>query len=243
VFTSETYGEGFALELTEHYRTLRSDYPTVRHVLVDLDRALVPISGTQLRADVHHFRRHLSPEVYASFVERVVLLGGESSGKSTLAVALAGHFGTRHVAEYGRELWEAQRGALTFDDMTRIATEQVRREEATLQHSRRYLFCDTSPLTTLVYSRLMFSKVAPSLEAAACRGYHHTVLCRPDFDFVQDGTRRDASFRQRQHAVYTRELEQRNVRYVEASGSLGQRIDQVAAALARSPLPSGSCPR
>lgn len=227
VFTSEDYGDGFAAELTRFYRQTDADYPPITHVCVDLARAEVAISGTRVRADVHGAREYLAPEVYATFVERVVLLGGESTGKSTLAQALAQHFDTELVEEYGRELWVERAGDLRYEDMLTIAREQVRRERAARVRAKRYLFCDTSALTTLFYSGEMFGSVASELQQLARRGYHHTFLCAPDFDFVQDGTRRDASFRAQQHDWYRRELARRGFAYTEVTGTVAERVAQV----------------
>jgi hypothetical protein len=129
VFTSEDYGDAFAAELTRCFRERSPGLPAVQHVSVDRERRSVPISGTILRRNIHAHREWLSPQVYASFVQRVCLLGGESSGKSTLAEALAREFQTAQVAEFGRELWEAKSGELALDDMRHIAEVQVRREE------------------------------------------------------------------------------------------------------------------
>ena len=231
VFTSETYGDPFAAELTRFFREEDPGVPTVRHVLVDLERREVPVSGTAVRADVHGQRRFLSPAVYASFVERVCVLGGESSGKSTLAAALAERLGTAHVEEYGRELWEARGGKLAWEDMVEIGRVQVAREEAAARRARRFLICDTSPLTTLFYSWEMFGRVDPELERLAERRYGRVVLCAPDFAFVQDGTRQDAAFRARQHAWYAERLRERGEPWMVAAGSVEERVAAVAAAL------------
>jgi HTH-type transcriptional repressor of NAD biosynthesis genes len=218
VFTSEAYGEGFARYLSTRLGR------EVAHVAVDPERRIVPISASRIRDDVHAHRRYLSPHVYASFIERVCLLGGESSGKTTLARALAERFHTQWVHEYGRELWEAQRGQLSAEDLVRIARMQIARELAAARQSTRWLFCDTSPLTTLIYSHAMLGTADPVLERLADRGYHRIVLCAPDFEFVQDGTRRDAAFRQEQHAAYVREIESRGWSYFVASGSVAARV-------------------
>jgi HTH-type transcriptional regulator, transcriptional repressor of NAD biosynthesis genes len=232
VFTSEDYGDGFARKLTDCFRQRISDADEVSHVLVDRARTRVPISGTLIRSDVHRHRSFLSPEVYASFVDRVCLLGGESSGKTTLAASLASAFDSSWAPEYGRELWEERAGNLRFEDMVHIARTQIDRERVAAGRARRWLFCDTSPLTTLLYSQDLFGKADSELAVLASRPYHRTILCEPDFEFVQDGTRRDDAFRRRQHEWYLRELEQRRVAYDVVAGTLDARVARVRELLA-----------
>ena len=227
VFSSEDYGPGFAHLLQRHYAM-----GAVAHVSVDQARTLVPVSGTRVRQDPHVHSAFLSPVVRASFVARVCVLGGESSGKTTLAGALAAHFDTAWVAEYGRELWESQDGILAYDDLLKIGREQLRREAAAAGQARRWLFCDTSPLTTYFYCVEMFGKAEAQLLELAGHAYDLVVLCAPDFPFIQDGTRRDDSFRVRQHGWYRAELARRGIAHVDVTGSVDDRVSQVARALA-----------
>ena len=220
VFTSESYGEGFAACLDKYFRSHNPSAKPVRHVLVDPARVAVPTSGRSIREDVHAARQWLHPFVYASFVDRVVCLGGESSGKSTLAEALARAFGSVHAPEFGREWWVEKGGNLEFDDLLFIARRQVDRERRLAEQANRYLFCDTSPLTTLFYCLDQFGKSSEELVALAERTYALTVLCAPDFEFVQDGTRREPEFRLRQHDWYVRQLRQRGIPCIEVHGSV-----------------------
>ena len=80
------------------------------------------------------------------------------------------------MPEYGRALWDDQRGLLSEQDLLKIAHEQIRRKEDSLRLAQGYLFCDTSPLTTLGYSYWMFGTVHPKLTSP--RGT--TVRCRGD---------------------------------------------------------------
>ena len=73
----------------------------------------------------------------------------------------------------------------------------------------------------------MFDRADPALESMAQQRYDHVFLCAPDFDFVQDGTRREAGFRQRQHDWYVAELTRHHIPYVLLSGALPQRIAAV----------------
>lgn len=233
VFTSETYGDGFAQVLTAQFQQIVPNAPPVKHVCIDPGRSAVPISGTRVRLSPHENRQFLSPAVYASFVERVCILGGESSGKTTLAQALAQHHGSVWVPEYGRELWERKNGQLVLSDMLEIGRQQWQREEELACAANRFLFCDTSALTTLFYSQAMFGSVAPELTSLAQRHYAHVMLCAPDFDFVQDGTRRDAAFRDQQHAWYVQELASRSILYTLLTGTVAQRLQQAQSCLKR----------
>ncbi|HEX8399777.1 MAG TPA: AAA family ATPase [Pyrinomonadaceae bacterium] len=230
VFTSEDYGEGFAAELTRYF-ALYADFPEVRHISVDLRRETFPVSGTQLRENVHDLKHFLSPEVYASFIRRVCFLGGESSGKSSLAKTIAREFETAFVAEYGRTLWEEQSGNLAFEDLLKIAKTHIKHEESAARGSNRFLFVDTTPLTTLFYSLHLFGKADPELKWLANRKYDYTFLCASDFPFVQDGTRAGEELRNRQHEWYLQQLKQRNVEYILLQGNFAERIERIKSVL------------
>jgi len=234
IFTSEPDGSDFADELTRWFQRQGPARSPVVAVAVDPDRASAPISGRRVREDVHAHRAWLSPDVYRDFVRRLVLLGGESTGKSSLAQALAAALDTLHVPEYGRELWLERRGALAFPDLLHIGQQQIAREEAALGRANRWLICDTSPLTTLFYSHHLFARADPALEALAARTYDLVVLCAPDFAFVQDGTRQDAAFRRHQHAWYLDQLARRQIHFLSAAGSMDERIATIRRAAAAS---------
>lgn len=230
VFTSEEYGPGFASVLSQQQQLHGGR--AVAHVEVDPARRSVPVSGTAVRADLHAQRQQLAPQVYRDFVRRVVLLGGESTGKSTLAWTLATRCGSVYATEYGRELWEAQDGQLQEKDLLHIAQTQVAREEDLLGAANVWLVCDTSPLTTLLYAEAMFGRADPTLLELAQREYDLVLLCDPDVPFVQDGTRRDEEFRHWQHRWYLRELEARKIPFLQLRGIWQQREAAALAAMA-----------
>lgn len=226
VFTSESYGEGFADSLSRQFGA------KVTHVSIDPSRTQRPVSGTAVRADPSAWRAFVSPEVYADLVPRVCLLGGESSGKTTLAQALAQRLQTVCVAEYGRERWEELGGrVMTAYELLHVAQMQVRREIDAAQQARAWLVCDTSPLTTLQYCLIDHGQAPEELHRLACRPYDLVVLCDGDFRFVQDGTRRDDSFRALQQARTIEALQRLSVPFLVVKGGVGERIEQVLAAL------------
>jgi HTH-type transcriptional repressor of NAD biosynthesis genes len=233
VFTSETYGAGFAQALGRAQRAWATGTEEVHHVSVDAGRTQVPISATRLRRDITLHADFLSPVVRADFVRRICLVGGESSGKTTLAAALAARHNTRWVAEYGREHWERKAGRLQPDDMVAIAERQVERERLAARSARTYLFCDTGPIVTLCYCDSLFGTAPPRVQALATQRHDLYVLCAPDFMFVQDGTRQDAAFRAWQTHWYEAALARLALPTLQVHGDIEARCAQVDAALQR----------
>ena len=177
---------------------------------------------------------------------RLCLLGGESSGKTTLARALAERMGTLWVPEYGRELWERLRRTLNAEELVQVAQRQVELEDQAQDRACGWLVCDTSPLTTLQYCLHDHGQAAPELQALARRAYDATVVCLPDFDFVQDGCRRDETFRREQHQWTLERLAEMGVSPLIVHGSTTQRLAQVLEHLAKTdrvPPPPDPTPR
>ncbi|MDZ7811623.1 MAG: AAA family ATPase [Ideonella sp.] len=229
LFCSEPWGPACAQVLST---TLGS---TVRPVLVDVARTTHPIAASHIRAQPWAHALHLSPQVWADWLPRVLLLGAESTGKTTLAQALAQALHTEWVPEFGREWWVQRGGQLTPDDLLHIAREQCRLEDAAAlrvaHQGGHVLVCDTSPLTTLGYAELDHSPAAPALRPWALRPYALTVLCEPDFGLVQDGTRRDLAWQHRQHTWTQQALAERGVQALPVRGSVAERVAAVRAAL------------
>ncbi len=72
-------------------------------MLVDPKRTFMSISGAQIRENPFRYWEYIPTEVKPFFVRTVAILGGESSGKSTLVNKLANIFNTTSAWEYGRD--------------------------------------------------------------------------------------------------------------------------------------------
>lgn len=228
VFTSEDYGQGFAEHLSEYFSSMFIYPVTVKHVMVDKERVEYPISGTQLRESVMYMDRFVPYYVRKDFVRKVLFLGAESTGKTTLVQALGDE---KHTAlEFGRFLFNKREGKLRYEDMTRIGNGQLEVEAYKAANLRmdEFLYCDTSPLTTQFYSQEWFGRTSAKLVHAVWDSedsYYKIFLCAPDFPMVQDGTRQDETFRSKGHRYYLEQL--RNKKYTLLSGSLEERIAKV----------------
>jgi HTH-type transcriptional repressor of NAD biosynthesis genes len=167
----------------------------------------------------------------AGGIARIAIVGGESSGKSTLVAALGTRYGEPCVAEYGRTLWEAQGGHTSYEDLRAIAVRHVADEEAAMARANRCIFVDTTPLTTLWYSLDGFGVVDAELAQRAWRPYDLTLVCAPDFAFVQDGTRASDDFRLRHDRWIRATLRARGVDFHDVRGTIATRLTAVAALL------------
>ena len=222
VVTGESYGPALA----EHLGAT--------HVMFDPDRTRSPLSGTAIRADVHAHRQDLDPIVYAHFAERVVFLGAESTGKSTIAQAIAERMGTTWVAEYGRTYYEAHAGELGLDDYLAIAQEHRHLEDEAARRANRYVFVDTNAMTTLFFSHYYNRNSVPALRMLAddCRGrYRHVFVCDDDIPFEQDGWRDNEVWRARMQGMVLHDLAVRGIKYTLVTGPLEDRVAQVTSVL------------
>lgn len=166
-------------------------------------------------------------------MKRVAILGAESSGKSTLAAALAARYDTVWVPEYLREFVEVHQRVPCAADQFLIASIQLERERAAEPGANGMLFCDPTPLMTVIYSRYYFG--APDARLAALADnlhYDATFVTAPDTPWEADGLQRESeSVRQIIHQMLLDELAARKIAYTMVTGNLEQRLLQAAARL------------
>jgi len=222
VFTSESYGDRYAALMGS------------THVCVDAERRVVPISATMIRSRPRQHLDDLEPCVRAHVVRRVVIIGAESTGTTTLSIALAEHYQTTWVPEFGRLYTEARRprGELwRSDEFTFIAVEQARMEDALARLANKVLICDTDPFATTIWHERYLNAPSRAVRAvAATRKYDLYILTDTDIPFVQDGIRDGEHIRQWMHDRFRDELSGMATPLLVVSGSREHRL---AAAIAR----------
>jgi HTH-type transcriptional repressor of NAD biosynthesis genes len=221
VFTSEDYGDEFARHLG------------CAHVQVDKARAAVNISGTRVRRDPLGCWEFLEPPVRAFYALRVCLVGAESTGKTTLAGALAEHYQTVWVPEYGREYSErklAEEGGYDFstEEFANIAARQCEMEDEAARRANRILICDTDAFATSVWHRRYVGARSPEVERIVARHQRPDLYLLTDIatPFVQDGTRDGELVREWMHQTFVEELSTQGQPYRCISGTHGERVRQ-----------------
>lgn len=146
----------------------------------------------------------------------VVVTGGESTGKTTLAAQLADALGTAWVPEFSRTYAESAHRPLTADDVTPIARGQMAAEEearaqwtATWGASATWppLVLDTDLISTTVYAEHYYGACPPWIMSAARERVGSLyLLCEPDLPWSADGVRDQPSARAQLHAAFRERL-------------------------------------
>lgn len=216
-FTSEAYGEPWCKAMG------------CEHVLVDLDRLAVPISGTMVRQDPLAAWEFLEPPVRAYFAKRVVVLGAESTGTTTLVKALAARYATVWAPEYGRFYAEGKYASPDHDwrsdEFVHIAESQKRIVDHLARSADKIIFSDTDALATAIWHERYVGRRAPEVEALAAVWKPDLYLLTGDeIPFEQDGLRDGEHLRHWMHGRFEEVLAAQDVPYAVLRGPHEERM-------------------
>ena len=220
VFASEDYGFKLAEILGAAY------------IPVDHARELVPISGTELRAEPLKNWRYLPPCVRPYFVRRVCIIGSESTGKSVLARRLAEHFHTVYVSEYARGLISLRGNQVDREVFPLIARGHAASEDALARQSQKLLFCDTDLIVTTIWSETFFNDCPQWIRDWADEHQYDLYLVADSHaPWVDDPQRFLPNERAAFQARCIGELEKRGRPYVVVNGDWEERFQQAVEAV------------
>jgi NadR type nicotinamide-nucleotide adenylyltransferase len=229
VFTSEGYGDDYAAHLG------------CVHVSVDPARSKIPCSGTAVRNDPFSMWELIDPPVRAWYAKRVVILGAESTGTTTLAQDLAAKINTVWVPEYGRE-YSSHKHSIgdkewhTHEFVT-IAREQMRQEDAAARLANRILICDTNAFATRLWHRRYMGCESAELDAIASNCQADLYLLTGDeIPFVQDGLRDGEHIRHEMHRWFEEELSHQSTPWHHIKGNRLERLHRALQSMSRSAL-------
>jgi len=221
VYTSEDYGHAY------------SRFLGTRHVQVDKPRSAFPVSGTMVRADPLGSWEFLEPPVRAHYAIRVVLLGAESTGKTTLAERLASSLDTIAVPEFGRTYTEAKIKAgngseWSSREFVTIASRQAAMADAAARICNKVVVCDTDAFATAIWHRRYMGSRSAEVEAiaAAEKAPDLCILTDVNTPFVADGTRDGEMIRGWMDEVFREELARSGRRFIEVSGPIETRLQE-----------------
>lgn len=166
-------------------------------------------------------------------VQKIVIIGPESTGKSTLSEQLAAHYKATLVKEYAREYLCTHGTNYNYNDLLTIAQGQIQLEENALANitapptSRPKLIIDTDMYVMKVWCEFVFNNCHPFiLNQIVQRKYHLYLLCNIDLPWVKDALREypDLITREKLYHHYKDILINQQVPWVNITGNYQQRL-------------------
>lgn len=166
-------------------------------------------------------------------MKRIVLTGAESSGKSTLAQALADHYREPWTAEFVRHYVDTLQAELQVHDLEPIATGQLAQEDAGSANAQCFVLHDTNILSSIIYAQYYFDTTIDWVNDAFLeRDYSLYLLCMPDIPWTPDaGQRESPEARATLHDIFKDSLDILQIPYVEIHGNSESRFAQAVRAI------------
>ena len=141
-------------------------------------------------------------------VFKIVILGPESTGKTTLVKQLAEHFNTEWVPEYARQFIDELGRSYQESDLLEIAKGQLQQEDEIASKSDGFLFFDTNLITIKIWSDYKYGRTDPwILESMKTRKYDFYLLTDIDLPWESDPQREHPNERQELFDLYKDYLE------------------------------------
>lgn len=162
--------------------------------------------------------------------KKIVVIGPESTGKSTLCQHLAEHYNTLWCPEYAREYLLKNGTDYSFEDLATIAKGQLALEDkyANIKpQASNYLFLDTNMYVMKVWCEFVFGKCHPFiLDEIAKRKYDLYLLCNTDLPWVKDELREypDLETREKLFSIYKNLLINQHTPWIEIKGDDENRL-------------------
>ncbi len=206
-------------------------YPESENIFFQRDN----ISSTKIRENVMAYWEWLPNIVKPYYVKKVLLVGGESTGKSTLTINLANYYNTNYLEEVGKNLSERSGTGMLMlpEDFTDILLVHKLREREALLSSNKVLFEDTDCLVTKFYIQFLDGKDKDINEnladvIAELNKYDLVIFLEPDVKFVQEGDRSSVIAADREHfSNKIKELyKKKNYNFEVVSGDYQERFSK-----------------
>ena len=169
------------------------------------------MSSSELRKNPYEHWDWLPQIVRPHFVKKVLLVGSESVGKSTLTINLANRFNTNYIDEAGRDISmrSGDDRLMLQQDYTEILLNHKLNEIEAMKYSNKVLFIDTDALVTGFFLDFLDKETSEKNKALAdaidaINTYDLILFFEPDVKFVQDGGRSEII--QRDRIKYSEQL-------------------------------------
>lgn len=157
---------------------------------------------------------------------KIALVGPESTGKSTLTVALAEYYGAAFVPEYARNYIAELARPYLLEDIVHIAQSQLELEQSSQLTSNKILFCDTNLLVSKIWAQHVFHTVPAFIsEHWKPSDYVLHLLMDVDLPWQPDPLREHPHLRTFLFNKYEEELKKADANYIIIKGMGNERLN------------------
>ena len=161
-------------------------------------------------------------------MKKIVIIGPESTGKSTLTQQLATHYNTAWCPEFAREYLKENGTDYSFEDLLNIARGQlVLEDNIATQAKNGFYFIDTDMYVMKVWCEVAFNNCHTwILKQIVARKYDLILLCDVDLPWIKDDLREypDLNFRKKLFKMYQDLLINQGTKWAVISGSYAERL-------------------
>ncbi len=214
----------------EYEKHFKKNFPGGKHMIIEPARETINISGTEIRKELYKHWDKLPEYVRKYFVKKVVIVGTESCGKSTLTKKLAKLYNTNLVEEIGRNYCDKYSNMLTKEMFNSIAMEHFLEQEEKASFSNKVLFVDTEATVTQFYLNKYFPKEKFNLieEIIKIQNYDLMIFLEPDVKWVNDGLRNEGEekIRKNNNVEMKKMFKDRGINFVSLGGNYSERFNK-----------------
>lgn len=181
----------------------------------------------------------LPTNVRSYYVPRIILVGSESTGKSTLAERLKNKYNMPVIPEYCRIVAENKNQPIdewtwTSNEFIQIANEHIKAELDTIKDNPdiKFLICDNDSFSSSIWNERYCGKVSNEIENIY-KAYDQTVytqiylLTKVDVPFVQDGFRDGEDIREWMYQRFVDKLTECKKEYYILAGDYDTKYQTV----------------
>lgn len=167
-------------------------------------------------------------------MKKIVIIGPESTGKSTLCEQLAVHYKTVWCPEFAREYLLQNGKDYTYEDLLRIAMGQLELEDTMVTLAKSHYFIDTDMYVMKVWCEVAFQQCHKwILNQIAIRKYDLYLLCDVDLPWVKDELREypDLEFRRKLFEMYKDIVINSGTKWAIISGTDAERLQMATSVI------------
>ena len=171
-------------------------------------------------------------EKSSNSIIKIAIVGPESTGKSTLAHALAAFYQEPWVPEIARSYIANLKRPYRLQDISIIADMQLKAEQKQIKKAKKLLFCDTTLLVNKIWASFVYKEIPASIiELYKPNNYQLHLLCNIDLPWENDPLREHPNHRNELLELYEDDLIKSKANYIKISGLKSDRLQNALEAI------------